>query len=243
MCHGEPRGEGREAHSCYRGHLPGRCTGLECQWGRPEGRRGSAWRALCRAGEHARCCPAGGICARLSGAHGVSGPRTAPLGPPTGLSSAAPWRSASGGEAPRTALAPPRTAIAVATEVTAVAPGGLPPGPEGQFCAPGATRGGPRAPAPHATCSLCAGAPGGDEGGLTWPSDGLLGGVAAARGAATLTPPARHRAVIRASVWSAEPGLRARGQLQRPCKHGAHGGPEAAVACPGWQKYLQNGCS
>ena len=174
LCHGEPRGEGREAHSCYRGHLPGRCTGLECQWGRPEGRRGSAWRALCRAGEHARCCPAGGICARLSGAHGVSGPRTAPLGPPTGLSSAAPWRSASGGEAPRTALAPPRTAIAVATEVTAVAPGGLPPGPEGQFCAPGATRGGPRAPAPHATCSLCAGAPGGDEGASLGPQMAFL---------------------------------------------------------------------
>ena len=30
--------------------------------------------------------------------------------------------------------------------------------------------------------------------------------------------------MTRARVGPAEPGLKARGQLQRPCKHGAHGG-------------------
>ena len=52
----------------------------------------------------------------------------------------------------------------------------------------------------------------------------------AARGAAALAPRARHRAMTRARVGPAEPGLKARGQLQRPCTHGAHGELEAAAA-------------
>ena len=110
-------------------------------------------------------------------------------------------------------------------------PGGVNPGPEGQLGAPGAPRrGGESACAACCMLSLCRSV----RGHPTWrqgASDGLLGGVAAARGAATLTPPAWHRAATRVSGWPAEPGLRARGQLQRPCKHGAHGGLEAAVAC------------
>ena len=110
-------------------------------------------------------------------------------------------------------------------------PWGFAPWPRGSILRPRSDSRGPESA--RAACYMLAvrGRPRRRRGGLTWPSDGLLGGVAAARGAATLTPPARHRAVIRASVWSAEPGLMARGQLQRPCKHGAHGGLEAAVAC------------
>ena len=160
-----------------------------------------------------------------------------------GLSSAAPWPSVScGGERGERRHGRPGGDRS-RQEGDSSRPGGVNPGPEGQLGAPGAPRrGGESACAACCMLSLCRSV----RGHPTWrqgASDGLLGGVAAARGAATLTPPAWHRAATRVSGWPAEPGLRARGQLQRPCKHGAHGGPEAAVACPGWQKYFQNGCS
>ena len=105
-------------------------------------------------------------------------------------------------------------------EVIAVAAEVCPPARRSSWAPPERLAGG------RERLSLCAGAPGGGKG----PQMAFLAAGPAARGAAALAPRARHRAMTRARVGPAEPGLKARGQLQRPCTHGAHGELEAAAA-------------
>ena len=217
-------GQGRETPSFSRGDTPlGRPRGTLCSRageGRPCGahlfclcsnqarraRRGRAWRPLRRAGERSEarevhCCPTGGICARLRGAHGVRGRTTAPF---WGLARGSHWGASCGGEAPG------------ATDGARPRPGGATGRP------PSASRGAESGHAAHYMLSLCAGATGGGKG----PQMAFLAAGPAAHGAAALAPRARHRAMTRARVGPAEPGPKARGQLQplvqRPCTHGAH---------------------
>ena len=145
------------------------------------GRRGRPW------------CLAEGTCVRLRGAHGVKGPEMPPLGPPMGLSGAAP----SARRAPRTALAPPRPAGGGASSRH----GGVCPGPKAQLGGQRACRGRARAPPrmPHALVQ-CAWAPRCRRGAKSHSAASAQGGACAP--CATVRPGSKWRKAHRCATDS-----------------------------------------